>query len=188
MRDIEMLVGIIGENMFRIILICLVLSSCASDPKINQYAGGAVKGDKNLSLITSVCDSECDSLVKSKIEYFVPWLIRSVQSAILNEIDAKGGPNSARCLDCPSSMRNVYNEPGNYGFHIYIPSGKHTFKISKNYYQSNFDEKYPVTIETEDDHSYFIGNIFKDSTYSEWSPVIVDTTALKVLYPTKQPW
>ncbi len=166
----------------------LFLLGCSSTPSKIQLFGDALLEDPNNSVLTSECDSACNKLLKSQFVFFTPLLNPGVGSAILNEIDGKPGNTTTSCLDCRNTARNIYNESGNYGFEIRLSSGRHELKLSKDDYRSSFSENIPIILITKQAHRYFIGNISRSVNSSEWSPVIVDTTDMKIIYPTSAPW
>jgi hypothetical protein len=174
--------------MVRVLLLSLFLLGCSSTPSKIQLFGDALLEDPNNSVLTSECDSACNKLLKSQFVFFTPLLNPGVGSAILNEIDGKPGNTTTSCLDCRNTARNIYNESGNYGFEIRLSSGRHELKLSKDDYRSSFSENIPIILITKQAHRYFIGNISRSVNSSEWSPVIVDTTDMKIIFPTSAPW
>jgi len=175
--------------MVRVLLLSsLFLLGCSSTPSKIQLFGDVSQEDPNNSVLTSECDSACNKLLKSQFTFFTPLLNPGVGSAILNEIDGKPGGTTTSCLDCRNTARNIYNESGNYGFEIRLGSGNHSLTVSKDDYRSSFAENIPIMLFTKQAHRYFIGNISRSVNSPEWSPVIVDTTDMKVIYPTSAPW
>ena len=174
--------------MVRVLLLSLFLFGCSSGPTKIQLFGNTTLSDPKNSVLTSECDKACNNLLKRTFTFASPLLNPDVGSAILNEIDGENGSTTTSCMDCRNTARLIYNESGNFGFEIELTSGTHTLKVSKDDYRSSLSENIPITIVTKPAHRYFIGNISKTIEGSAWSPVIVDTTEMTVLYPSEPPW
>lgn len=166
----------------------ILASSCAiqSSPTLLNENGASIE---NSSILTSECDSKCSKLVDSFIPSKRGLLDFSILPAKLHVINGQKGNKNNTCLDCAVGKSFPYfNSTWDMSYHVAVNPGQNEIVVGCNNARYPKIEPKKLVLNLEKRKNYFLGSLVSPDGVSDWTPVVVDLSAKKVIYPKSKPW
>ena len=175
--------------MVRLIFVSVILiflSACSTKP---VYLNGVDHNSGEHSVFHSNCNSACTKKVDEFIKDDRGLLDSSILPAFIHTVDGTKGGNNYDCFECVVKKSPPYfNVTWDSSYNIFVKSGIHNLEVGVNDFKYPYNDPRQITISTESGHNYFIGSVSISKPNAMWTPVVVDLTDGKVIFPKISPW